>query len=109
MAEGGIKPEREIDLLDVRGRSNEALQAIRSHEQMDNLRFGNMDEKLRELKDTVEDKGTEVTKQIAELRVAMDAGFSNTDKKFWSLAITIIMLLLTVTGFLFVRTMFPHG
>jgi hypothetical protein len=114
-----IKPESQIDLLDIRGRANDALQAMRSHEQLDNLRFTSMEEKIKDVKKAVEDKGQEVKEelstfkldvrtQLLEIKTEMTAGFKSTDGKFWSLAITLIMMLLAVCGFLIVKTVF-HG
>jgi hypothetical protein len=63
-----IKPESQIDLLDIRGRANDALQAMRSHEQLDNLRFTSMEEKIKDVKNAVEDKGQEVKEELSTFK-----------------------------------------
>lgn len=81
----------------ARGLASEAMQATRSHEQYDNLRFENVAEQHKEIKTL-----------ITDLRRDMNLGFKSYDAKFWSLAITVIATLLSVVGVLSYQILFHH-
>jgi hypothetical protein len=71
----------------ARGMAAEAIQTCRSHEQLDILRFTNMERQHHEIKVMFESLTSE-----------MREGFKSYDAKFWSLAITLIVTLMTVCG-----------
>lgn len=79
----------EPDLFGVRGLAVEAIQTMRAHEKMDDIRFRNQDEKMNEICDRLKDLATKV-----------EDGFKRNDNRFWSLGITFITLLLSCCGFL---------
>lgn len=81
----------------ARGMANEAVSALRSHEALNNLQFKNMENQYEEIKTLV--AGT--NKKIDDLA-------ANYDQKFWSLAVTIIVLLIGGIGALVFKIMFPH-
>lgn len=76
----------------ARGLASEAIQAFRSHDAMDMLRFKSMDDKQEEIRILI---GTVVNE--------MRAGFKSYDNKFWSLAVMVIGFLLTIVGVLLVK------
>lgn len=83
----------------ARGMASEAMQIHHSHDALDNLRFQNMDKKLDELKKAVEEVCLEVR-----------SGFRSYDNKFWSLAVSIILLLITgIAALVFFMITHPLG
>lgn len=81
----------------ARGLASEAMAALRSHEQFNSLQFGVMEKQYNEIKEL-----------IAEVRKDMNSGFRSYDAKFWSLAVTVIALLLSVVGVLIYQVLFHH-
>jgi hypothetical protein len=78
-----------------RGLASEAIQALRSHDALDTLRFENMDKQYNEIKELIEATNKKI-----------DDGFKSYDGKFWSLAITTITLLATAVAALLIRVIF---
>lgn len=68
----------------ARGMAAESIQALRSHDALNTLQFQNMDDKHEEIK-----------KLIAETNKKIDAVVTSYDNKFWSLAVSIIFLLVS--------------
>lgn len=87
--------------------SSEAIMAVRSHERMDDLKFTNFDRIVSDMKKDIEGKIDEVKDMITESNKTMSAGFKSYDQKFWSLAIALILTLLSICGFLVAYTLFP--
>jgi len=106
MSEDTGKLDRNADYV-ARGMSTEVIAALRSHERMDELQFKQMSQQTEEIKNLIEDGKKELVEQIEALKREMHTGFTSYDKKFWSLAITIISTLLVICGFLIVYTLFP--
>lgn len=81
------------------GLAAEAIQAVRSHEHLTDFQYQSTNEKYEEIK-----------KLINTVNEKMDAGFRALDKKydskFWSLAVTVIIFLLGICGFLIVQLLF---
>lgn len=92
------------DVVDHRayGLASEALQATRSLETITALQFRNVDNRLVEQ----DKKHEEIKKMISEIDKRMEEGFKGYDNKFWSLSITLILLLLGIIGFLLVQIFF---
>lgn len=59
----------------ARGLASEAIQAVRSHEQYDTMRF------------------TSISEGMARIEKKMEDGFKSYDAKFWGLAISVIGML----------------
>ena len=91
----------------ARGLASDAIQALRSHERMDDLQFKNMQKQTEEIKTVVGAAKEELTNKINEVKQEMHEGFKAYDNKFWSLAIVTISLLLTITGMLLYKILFP--
>ena len=83
---------REFIAQRAEGLASEALSAIRSHERMTDLRFKNHDEKVEDIKGSIEG----LYGKFGELNDKMDKGFKSYDNKFWSLAIALIGILLGI-------------
>lgn len=66
----------------ARSLASEAIQALRSHDALDTLRFENMEQQYQDIKNL-----------IAETNKKIDQGFKSYDSKFWTLATSIIFLL----------------
>lgn len=79
----------EPDLFGIRGLAIEAMQTMRSHEKMDELRFKNQDEKMEEIRYYLKD----LTEKVEE-------GFKRNDNRFWSLGISFITMLISCCAFL---------
>jgi hypothetical protein len=90
-------PSKGLHDYSARGLAAEAIQALRSHDSMDTLRFENMARQHEEVKQL-----------ITDLRKDMVTGFKSYDGKFWSLAITVIATLTTVVGALVYQVLFHH-
>jgi hypothetical protein len=82
----------------ARGLASEAMAALRSHEKFNELEFKVMQTSHDEIKSL-----------ITDLRKDMNSGFKSYDAKFWSLAVTVISLLLGVVGVLIYQVLFHHG
>lgn len=80
----------------ARGLASEAIQALRSHDELDKLRFENMEKQHKELVELI---------QATNARI--EEGFKAYDAKFWSLAVTIIILLCGTTGALVFKVLYP--
>ena len=76
----------------------ENLQIIRSHENMDTLRFSNMDSKFEDIKSLIRDTNLKIDN--------MRKGYDN---KFWTLAISIIFTLLSAISALVYRIIITKG
>lgn len=81
----------------ARGLASEAIQALRSHDALDTLRFENMDRQHKELVDLIQ-----------ATNVKLDECFKAYDAKFWSLAVTIIIILCGTTGALIFKVLYPN-
>lgn len=92
----------------ARGLGTEAIAALRSHERMDELQFRQMTQQHEELKDLISGAKAELSGEINSVRSEMKHGFRSYDNKFWTLAIAMISLLLTVSGMLLWKVLFPH-
>lgn len=68
----------------ARGMAQEAIQAMRSHEAVDHLRFENMENKFEDIKELI----SNTNKKIDNIAKSYD-------NKFWTLAITIIFALVS--------------
>ena len=74
----------------ARGMAAEAQQAIRSHETLNNLQFQQVEQKLKDLKDIVED----TCGKVEALSKKIDDGFASYNNKIIGLLATIVLLLL---------------
>lgn len=88
----------------ARGMATEAVQAIRSHEALNNLQFLQMDQRQKDLKDSVDGIYGKIDGVCEEMR----AGFKSYDNKFWSLSITIMLGLAGIICALVYKLLFPH-
>lgn len=86
----------------ARGMATEAIQAIRSHEALNNLQFMTMDNRQQELKDSVDGIYGKIDGVCTEMR----EGFKSYDNKFWSLAVTIIGGLIAIVCALVYKIIF---
>lgn len=77
------------DLFSIRGIAVEAVQIMRSHEELDDIRFKNQDQRMVEIRDS-----------LKELTTKVEEGFKRNDNRFWSLGISFITMLMSCCGFL---------
>lgn len=91
-------PQEEVEIVAQRahGMAAEAMSVVHSQEKFNSLRFDHFDETVKDIKEILKDLDKKV-----------DEGFRATDNKFWGLAVTLIGILLAISGFLIVYTLFP--
>lgn len=83
----------------ARGMASEAVQAVRSHEALDAQWHHNMEQKYEEIK-----------RLIGQTNDKIDQTFRSYDSKFWTLAVSIIFLLVGgVSALLFYMITHPAG
>lgn len=105
--------ETEVNTQRAYGLASEAISTLRSNERIHDLRFASIEAqftqvngRFRGLSEDVANKQEELKELIEQTCKEMRDGFKSYDNKFWTLAVTTIVTLLAVCGFLIEYTLF---
>lgn len=95
----------DVEDREARGMAREALTLINSHDRLDEERWSQNERRWEEERRILERIEKSISSQFDEVKNAIVKVDTTVSNRFWSLALGIIGLLLTISGFLAVRVL----